>query len=169
MKAKLILKNGKEIEVEVKTEDFKKTQPKKTGYERVNKYKQYYIADSRENNGYLDFMEELDQIDENEYKNANYYNDVTLTKNNVRADTLMRQLRRFAVENSKKELDWNDTCQRKYYIFYNYETHKIYPGSEAVYRDFGQIYFDTIDACREAINEFKKELTWYFTEYRDRA
>jgi len=174
MKAKLVLKNGREIEVEVKAEDLKEIQLKKekrTGYERINEYGGiYYTSDTNENNGYSEKTETLEcSYAINAYKNADYYNDPTLAENNARADRLMRQLRRFAVENREKELDWNDVCQRRYYIFYDYETNKIHPGSEAVYRGFGKIYFDTVYTCRDAIDEFKDELIWYFTEYRDRV
>jgi hypothetical protein len=168
MKAKLILENGREIEVKVKTEDFKKAQPKKTGYERVGKNEKYYVSDNSKKDGYTDFIEDADVMDDNSYVNADYYNNPTLAENNTRADRLMRQLRRFAVEHSKKELDWNNNEQDKYYIYYNYCDNKLECDGYVNARDFGQIYFDTLDACEEAIKEFKNELIWYFTEYRDR-
>ena len=103
------------------------------------------------------------------YKNANYYSDKKVAENNARADRLMRQLRRFAVENAENELNWKNTNQCKYFIYYDYELNRISNGFLNPFRDSFQIYFDTKETSQKAIETFKDELMWYFTEYRDRV
>ena len=95
MKAKLIIE-GKEIEVEISEEEYKKIQPseeKKTGYERVSELDIYFYANS---GGYVETAcEYYYDVDNEYYESANYYSDKTVAENNARADKLMRQLRRF--------------------------------------------------------------------------
>ena len=79
----------------------------------------------------------------------------------------MRQLRRFAVEHREKDIDWIDGNQNKYFLRYDYLNKKIYVGFISSWRDFGQIYFDTKEMAELAVEAFKNELLWYFTEYRD--
>ena len=163
--AKLII-DGKEIDVQINEEDLKKltTTDKITGYERVRYGSTYYIDSYSE----VDAFEEEDyKFDEKAYKSGNYYSDSDVANNNVRADNLMRQLRRFAAENRKEYIDWENKNQNKYYLRYDYLNKKIYVGLIQSFRDFGQIYFDTKDIAELAMEKFKNELLWYFTEYRD--
>lgn len=166
--AKLIV-DGKEIEVLISEETLKKLTNKRiTGYERASSGSRYYsdscgkveaFAESKEWNEGLKFDEEV-------YKSGNYYSDPDVAVNNIRADNLMRQLRRFAIENRKSDIDWNGK-QYKYYLYYDY-LHKIIDiGATTCWRNFGQIYFDTKEMAELAIKIFKDELLWYFTEYRD--
>ena len=124
MKAKLIIE-GKEIEVEISEEEYKKLQPseeKKTGYERVAESDIYFYANSR---GYVETgCEDYCNVDDEYYESANYYSDKTVAENNARADKLMRQLRRFSVEHRKNEINWRDNTF-KYCIRYDYETNKL--------------------------------------------
>lgn len=163
---KLII-DGKEIEVLISEENLKKltaTDNKTTGYERAS-YGSTYYTDSR---GKVITLEECAAIfDEEVYKSGNYYSDPDVAANNLRADNLMRQLRRFAVENRKETIDWTNENQNKYYLRYDYLNKKIYVGFISSWRDFGQIYFDTKETAQQAIETFKNELLWYFTEYRD--
>ena len=112
---------------------------------------------------------ENSEFDEEVYKSGNYYSDPDVAANNIRADNLMRQLRRFAVESRKSDIDWNDETQYKYFIYYYYgpDELRIQSVSSCSFRDFGQIYFDTKETAELAIEKFKDELLWYFTEYRD--
>lgn len=98
------------------------------------------------------------------YNLANCYSSKTVAENNFRADTLLRKLRRFAVEHRRDELDWiKETC--KYGI--RYGNGQLSISSEIRGREFGQIYFDSKEAAQLAINTFYDELIWYFTEYKD--
>lgn len=167
MKAKLIIE-GKEIEIEISEEEYKKLQPseeKKTGYERVSESDIYYYAHSR---GDVETdCEDYYDVDNEYYELANYYSDKTVAENNARADKLMRQLRRFAVEHRENGVNLNDINTEKYYICYDYEGNELEATFTFVARVFGVIYFDSEETAQAAINEFHDELIWYFTEYKD--
>ena len=167
MKAKLIIE-GKEIEVEISEEEYKKLQPseeKKTGYERVTEDNVFYFVSDR---GDIEIGDDsFGFIDEEYYDVANYYSSETVAENNARADKLMRQLRRFAVEHRECGVNFNDTNAEKYYIYYDYSDDELGVSFVLRTRNFGAIYFDSEETARAAIDEFHDELVWYFTEYKD--
>ena len=167
MKAKLIIED-KEIEVEISEEEYKKLQSseeKKTGYERVSELDIYFYANS---GGYVETAcEDYYDVDNEYYESANYYSDKTVAENNARADKLMRQLRRFAVEHRECGVSFNDINAEKYYIYYDYENNELNVGFVLRSRNFGAIYFDSEETAQAAIDEFHDELIWYFTEYKD--
>ena len=167
MKAKLIIEN-KEIEIESSEEEYKKLQPseeKKTGYERVPESDIYFYANSR---GCVETgCEDYYDIDNEYYESADYYSSDFVAENNTRADKLMRQLRRFSVEHRGHGVDFNSTETAKHYIYYDCvrdelrTTYTFYAGV------FGVIYFDSEETAQAAIDKFRDELIWYFTEYKD--
>ena len=167
MKAKLIIED-KETEIEISEEEYKKLQPseeKKTGYERVSELDIYFYANSR---GYVETAcEDYYDVDNEYYESANYYSDKTIAENNARADKLMRRLRRFSVEHRGCGVDFNSTKTEKHYIYYDCvhdelrTTYTFYAGV------FGVIYFDSEETANAAIDAFRDELIWYFTEYKD--
>ena len=167
MKAKLIIE-GKEIEVEISAEEYKKLQPseeKKTGYERVPESDIYFYANTK---GDVETAcEDCYDVDDEYYESANYYSDKTVAENNARADKLMRQLRRFSVEHRECGVNLNDINTEKYYICYDYEGNELGTTFTFVARVFGVIYFDSEETAQAAIDEFRDELIWYFTEYKD--
>ena len=115
--------------------------------------------------------ERVDNVDNGLYDAANYYSDETVAKNNARADTLYRKLRRFAVEHRVHTLDWKISFQQKWYIYYDYcgrmGGDNLCVACYREIRDFGNISFDSQKTAEAAIKEFKDELIWYFTEYKD--
>lgn len=174
MKAKLII-NNQELEVEISEEEYKKLQPRGgVGYMRVKEADSYFIVNSKGNvdvstDNYVSF-------DNDCYKSANYYSSRAVAENNARADKLMRQLRRFAVEHREKKIDWYvntpDGCGGYYCITFDIEKEAPYgdclgccQNYDAI--DFGQIYFDSKQTAQLAIDTFHDELIWYFTEYKD--
>ena len=167
MKAKLIIE-GKEIEIEISEEEYKKLQSpeeKKTGYERVPESDVYFYTYP---SGCVETTcETCYDIDDECYESANYYSDKTVAENNTRADKLMRQLRRFAVEHREHGVNLNDINTEKYYICYDYEGNELGTTFTFVARVFGVIYFDSEETTQAAIDEFHDELIWYFTEYKD--
>lgn len=167
MKAKLIIE-GKEIEIEISEEEYKKLQPseeKKTGYERVPDLDIYFYAHS---GGYVGTASEhYCNIDNEYYELANYYSDKTVAENNIRADKLVRQLRRFAVEHRERGVNLNDINTEKNYICYDYEDNELRISLMFSSRVFGVINFDSEETAQAAIDEFHDELIWYFTEYED--
>ena len=169
MKAKLLIED-KEIEVEISKKELnklKQNQVKKTGYERVEERCNYYYDCLKGRiNCTTDFR---NKYDIELFNDANYYSDETVANNNMRADKLMRQLRRFAVEHRKKELDWENLFKKKWTICYNYSLVEglITQEFSSIRNIFG-IYFDSKETVELAIKEFHSELIWYFTEYKDR-
>ena len=167
MKAKLIIE-GKEMEIEISEEEYKKLQPseeKKTGYERVSKSDIYFYANSR---GYVETCtEDYYSVDNEYYESANYYSDKPVAENNARADKLMRQLRRFAVEHRECGVNLNDTNTKKYCIYYDYGNNTLGTAFTLCAKTFGTIRFDSEETAQAAIDEFREELIWYFTEYKD--
>ena len=167
MKAKLIIED-KEIEVEISEEEYKKLQPseeKKTGYERVAEYDNFYYESSDAT--VEDGLEEHTRLDDEYYDIANYYSDKTVAENNARADKLMRQLRRFAVEHRECGVNLNDMNTRQYCIYYDYGNNTLRTAFTLCAKTFGVICFDSDETALAAINEFHDELIWYFTEYKD--
>ena len=167
MKAKLII-DDKEIENEITEEEYKKIQPpkeKKTGYERVpNSDIYFYVSAKSEIAAAVDLC---DYIDDKYYNSANYYSSKNVAKNNARADKLMRQLRRFAVEHRGDGVNLNDTNTKKYCIYYNYINKEIGIWYTVTAKNFGVIYFNSEETAQAAINAFRDELIWYFTKYED--
>lgn len=108
--AKLMI-NGKELktQIEIDEVDLKSIQSKEKvdhGYERCEKNDQYLYVHSKGNvRAELDIGIEEDDL---RFAVANYYSSAVVARNNARADKLMRQLRRFAVENRKEKIDWGD-------------------------------------------------------------
>lgn len=139
-----------------------------TGYERLPKGKDYYIDDVSDLDGSVFSLGETkDAVDEHNYQNANYYSSKEVAENNARADRLMRQLRRWAVEHNEGEIDWKNSEQEKFYIEYNIISEYINFNSNYQLRRLGIVYFTSKEIAKQAIEEFKDELLWYFTEYID--
>ena len=166
MKAKLIVE-GLEFPIEIQDPELQKLlmPQKKTGYERVDKDQTYYIQDLNE--GIVWTSEYCNDDSNADYNTANYYSDKSVAKNNARADSLMRQLRRFAVEHRKYEIDWTNGQISKYYICVKNATNEIVYNCAYTVQGFNTIYFDTKETVELAINTFHDELVWYFTEYKD--
>lgn len=162
MKAKLLF-NDKEFEVEISEEQVQALTEtkKKTGYERVAQREIYYIEID---NGNINYIESFASFDCERYECANYYSDRTVAENNARADKLYRQLRRFAVEHRKTAIDWNNDATKYPLAFYN---GRVEIGETYYWREFAGIYYDTKETAQLAIDTFKDELLWYFTEYKD--
>ena len=167
MKAKLIIE-GKEIEVEISEEEYKKLQPseeKKTGYERVPEGDYFYYESCRGNAE--SSIDEYCYIDDEYYASAYYYSSKTVAENNARADKLMRQLRRFSVEHRECGVNLNDVNTRQYCIYYDYGNNTLGTAFTLCAKTFGVICFDSDETTQAAIDEFHDELIWYFTEYKD--
>ena len=165
MKAKLIVE-GKEFPIEIQDPELQKLlASRKTGYERVDESQKYWYQASSGNVERKSNMR--DNVDAMYYSNANYYSDETIARNNARADNLMRQLRRFAVEHRKKDINWSNESQGKYYIYNEVNTKNLAVDCCCITKFFGSIYFDTEEVANLAISTFRDELIWYFTEYKD--
>lgn len=165
MKATLII-NNQEIEVEISEEEYKKLQPveKKTGYERVKEGDRYYHPNYR---GEIESpIDERVTWDDDPYNIANYYSSKEVAENNARADQLMRQLRRFAVEHRESELDYDNRMGLSF-IGYSIDGKDLIVLNVGWAKIFGNIIFDSKETAQLAIDTFHDELIWYFTEYKD--
>jgi hypothetical protein len=166
MKAKLVVE-GKEFDIEILDPKLQEliTPKKKTGYERVEQGKGFWCQ-----NGDGTVMSGYDHHNvncNNYFDHANYYSDMTVAEDNARADNLMRQLRRFAVEHRVKELSWNIGSSYKWNISYDYHEELLFCHQDIENRALGAIYFDSKSHAKLAIETFRDELIWYFTEYKD--
>lgn len=163
MKAKLII-NDKEVEVEISDEQAQALTEtkKKTGYERVANGKKYFFSISAGEVNY--YYDRGDDADNRNYEGANYYSNEIIGIKNSRADRLYRQLRRFAVEHRETAIDWNKDNVKYSIAFY---CGRVEIGETYFWRAFADIYFDTKETAQLAIDTFRDELIWYFTEYKD--
>ena len=137
---------------------------KKTGYERLGKGASYYTI-----NIFKEVVSFIDDEFSEIYTETSYFNDENLAKNIARAEQLKYKLRRYAALNGgiPSLKDWQNQYRNKHYIFYDCDENKIYVCDTSDYKDFGQIYFKNKEACKKAIEIFKKELIWYFTEFEE--
>ena len=164
MKATLIIE-GKEIEIEISEEEYKKLHPSETGYERVPESDIYFYANTK---GDVETAcEDCYDIDDEYYASANYYSSEIIAENNARADNLMRQLRRFAVQHREPGINFNNATTEKYYIICDYENDELRATYTSYAKVFGAIYFDSREVANAAIDKFHDELIWYFNEYKD--
>ena len=164
MKATLIIE-GKEIEIEISEEEYKKLHPSETGYERVAESDIYFYANTK---GDVETAcEDCYDVDDEYYESANYYSDKTVAENNARADKLIRQLRRFAVQHREPGINFNNATTEKYYIICDYENDELRATYTSYAKVFGAIYFDSREVANAAIDKFHDELIWYFNEYKD--
>lgn len=173
--------NDKSVQAEISEEQLKETilfeQLKKlgliedkprTGYERVEKGEMYYLVDIY--NNIMRVTEDNDQGDKQCYSTGNYYSNKMIAENNARADRLLRQLRRWQAQNDEpiSVEDWNNESKKKWFIIYSYSSEEMYAEYYYIMRLPNTIYFATKEKAEEAIEVFRDELLWYFTEYVQR-
>ena len=165
MRAKLIVE-GKEFDIDIFDPELEKlVKPeKKTGYERVERDEDFYCQTSAGN----DVTESPEDAFTSNYyyDSANYYSSEEIAKNNVRADKLMRQLRRFAALQRDENLDWHNN-KYKYCIYYDYTNRTFKLDYTDYWRVAFGVYFNSEACAKHAIETFHDELIWYFTEYKD--
>ena len=166
MRAKLVIE-GREFPIDINDPELQKLlapKPKHTGYERVDTDEYYYVVSTTA----LTAVQECHiKVDDELYEYANYYSDKTVAENNARADRLMRQLRRFAVENRVKEMNWDSMDNLKWNISYDHYGKRLMTESIRVTPEAFSIYFESKEKAQLAIDTFRDELIWYFTEYKD--
>ena len=161
--------NGKTVQVEMTEEQAKilglAEERSRTGYERVEVEETYYLVDVDDE---ITNMKHNGQLDRDCYDVGNYYSNKTIAENNARADRLLRQLRQWQALNDKSISveDWNNESKKKWFIIYSSE--EMYAEYYYIMRLPNTIYFATKEKAEEAIEVFKDELIWYFTEYVQR-
>lgn len=166
MNAKLII-DGKEFDIEILDPKLQEliAPKKKTGYEIVELEEDYYYVEA---DGVVTSSHKYTTHDDTYLRAVdNCYSSITVAINNARADKLMRQLRRFAVEHRKEKLNWENEQQVKYRIFYNHHIKACHIDNNQCIQMLGTVCFDTKESAQLAIDTFHDELVWYFTEYQD--
>ena len=159
--------DGKEITAQISDEaaaELLQEDGPRTGYERVDKNETYYHTSM--SGGAFANKDEKINIDDMTYKFADYHSDRVIAENNARADKLVRQIRQWQALNDEP-VNWN--CDNgKYAIYYACDKNQLGIINVDNMRDLGQIYFSSAEKTIEALEIFRSELTWYFTEYRQR-
>ena len=163
--------NGKTVQVEMTEEQAKilglAEERSRTGYERVEVEETYYLVEVDDE---ITNMKHNGQLDRDCYDVGNYYSNKTIAENNARADRLLRHLRQWQAQNDEpiSVEDWNNESKKKWFIIYSYSSEEMYAEYYYIMRLPNTIYFATKEKAEEAIEVFKDELIWYFTEYVQR-
>ena len=163
--------NGKSVQVEMTEEQAKilglVEERSRTGYERVEVEETYYLVEVDDE---ITNMKHNGQLDRDCYDVGNYYSNKTIAENNARADRLLRHLRQWQAQNDEpiSVEDWNNESKKKWFIIYSYSSEEMYAEYYYIMRLPNTIYFATKEKAEEAIEVFKDELIWYFTEYVQR-
>ena len=163
--------NGKTVQVEMTEEQAKilglVEERSRTGYERVEVEETYYLVEVDDE---ITNMKHNGQLDRDCYDVGNYYSNKTIAENNARADRLLRHLRQWQAQNDEpiSVEDWNNESKKKCFIIYSYSSEEMYAEYYYIMRLPNTIYFATKEKAEEAIEVFKDELIWYFTEYVQR-
>lgn len=155
--------NGVTVEIPVDDKVIQEAlkKKKKTGYERVKEGEIYYTSWPGCNS--LNSDEEYDDSKDCKlYAEANYYSDVNVAENNIRADTLMRELRRFAAEHGGAVAPFAD--KEGFYLFWDDFEGKV-DYFDTTCPTAGAVGFENEDVAKTAIKTFKDELEWYFRNY----
>ena len=162
---KLLLDNGKEIELSVELanqlQEVINEENKQTGWNRVNEQKKYYFNDSLNNT--LFNYENNDSTDNKLYSTANYFSSEELAEKIAFKQMLERKLMRFSAEHEGDKIDLKDMNNKKFYIYYDYNTDTIKTDYYCSYCNIGGISFYSEEIAQQAIEEFKDDLIKYFT------
>lgn len=167
---------GEQVELELSTEQAKAMGIpqhmilRHTGYERAAMNEPYWF-----DNGIVavEEFEDNDPVDGDSFDSANYYSSEKVAKNISRADRLMRQLRQYAALHGgiPSRADWkSEEGVDKFCIAH--QQGYTYDDKDALFVEcynrecfVGNVYFLSRDACQRAIEIFRYDLVWYFTEY----
>lgn len=165
--------NGKAVQVEITKEQAKilglVEERSRTGYERGEECnnKKYYFVNAE---GLVIEEKDTALFDQNCYEVGNFYSNKMIAENNARADRLLRQLRQWQALNDRPitSKDWKDDNVLKYSVDYDYFNNMVFVTYTTRYRCLNNVYFTSEEKAQEAIEVFKDELLWYFTEYVQR-
>lgn len=132
----------------------------KTGWERTEGDDTYYCVD---NNGKVCERNEKDCIaDRWRYKIANYSTVKSKMEFKALRDNLLSRMQRWADIHNEEKIDWNNSEQRKYLIYYDYDDNKFYVTYNYYVRDLGQVYFTSKEIANQCLEEFKEELLEFY-------
>lgn len=158
--------NGKQVKATVDEQEMKKAMAvrprKKTGYEKNFDIIAYIVDRDGEAKSY-NAVNHLISTTEPIYNTGNYYTVESVAENNARADSLMRNLRRFAAEHGGCTSGKRGGIGESAHIILCHDDKIV--ATDVVKNQAGAIDFCSKEAAEEAIKEFYTELEWYFNEY----
>ena len=168
------LNDGAEVVAQVSESDFTKlnkvttvfSSRARTGYERV-KPKKHYYASTRDYYCSAEREEMGTGLDADLFNKGDYINDEKLYNDRERARVLHDRLEQWQALNDES-VDWDDTTVSKYRICFDYWDYQIDCVATIYSREEGVIYFSTSQKAQEALEVFRDDLMWYYTEYRSR-
>lgn len=139
---------------------YEKWQPKLTGWERgAGKYN-FYISDDGHVFKTCDYGDQGDNLI---YDVANYFSTKEKAGEIKFKQTLFRRMQRFSDENGGTGIDWTHEGRRQWFISYDYDKCELVVDSHLTFRDFGQVYFESFEVAKQALELFKEDLIKYFT------
>ena len=168
MKDVKIIIDGKEYMAQMSDEQVKEIAQQeraRTGYERV-KLGEYFYTSAHEH-GHSPQVEERYISTRNAlFERGDYVNDEQLFYDRDRARVLHDRLEQWQALNDDP-VDWGEGTA-KYIIIYDYKNNSFDIDDWHESRFIGTVYFSDAEKAQEAIEVFRDELMWYFTEYRSR-
>ena len=96
------------------------------------------------------------------YKIANYSMVKSKMEFKALRDNLLSRMQRWADIHNEEKIDWNDSEQRKYLIYYDYDDNKFCFTYVYYVRDLGQVYFTSEEIANQCLEEFKEELLEFY-------
>lgn len=159
---------GQPIVVDIPDETLKKiadSQKKKTGWEKPNDSDTFYLIDEDYRVKSYGFLKG-GRSSERCYHVGNCFTSFKFAETIARYQSLDLRIRRRIAEICEP-VDWNDNSTIKFFVYFNHHFRHL-----AVDNSFchhcGGWYCDTEEHAEQIINEFREELMWYFTEFKDR-
>lgn len=132
-----------------------------TGWERVDTNNGKYYSISCE---HVTFFNDCDEkFDSRMINNANYFSTKEKAEEIDFKQTLFRKLQRFSDENGCGDIDWSNSNQWKYTIYYDIEDKVVKVVRYSYLKIFGCVYFNSREATEKAIKIFNDDLIKYFT------
>ena len=132
----------------------------KTGWERVEYNDTYYYVTS--SGKVWKETEKNISLDDTRYKIANYSTVKSKMKFKALRDNLLSRMQRWADIHNEEKIDWDNSEQRKYLIYYDYDDNKFCFTYVYYVRDLGQIYFTSEEIANQCLEEFKEELLEFY-------
>ena len=65
-------------------------------------------------------------------------------------------------------VDWENDAIDHYYIYYDYHKKTFYVGGLYFLKDAFNVYFSTVEKAEQALETFRDDLLWLFTEFQYR-
>lgn len=132
----------------------------KTGWERVGEDEMYFFVG--EDGMVYEDTDMYTTTDNKRHKIANYSTVKSKMEFKALRDNLLSRMQRWADTHNKEKIDWNNSEQRKYLIYYDYDDNKFYFTYVYYIRDLGQVYFTSKEIANQCLEEFKEELLEFY-------